>query len=238
MTFDKMTANRPELCAELIEAAFPDAVADDASAMPRASDEEVLASLDATLDQGAGSSEVWIFAYGSLMWRPEIPFAEQRIGHLSGWRRSFCLWQWRYRGTRERPALMLALEEGGACTGVLYRLGGPSQRDQLISLWRREMTGRGYVPSWVEVDDGGGPIRAITFLANLGGARYAGRLPVETVAEHIATACGHAGPNAAYLLETWRYCRRAGIEDAYIETLQALVAERLTARFRGASVPT
>jgi cation transport protein ChaC len=223
----------PELCAELIEAAFPYTVADDAHAMPLASDEEVLASLDDTLRQGDGSGDLWVFGYGSLMWRPELKFAEQRLGHLQGWQRSFCLWQWRYRGSREKPGLMLALDQGGACTGVLYRLKGSDLREQLVPLWQREMTGRGYVPYWVEVDAEAGPVTAITFLANTAGERYAGRLSVEVVADRIATACGNAGPNAAYLLATWRYCRTAGIEDIYIETLQRLVAERLAVHGRG-----
>lgn len=219
-----------ELSDELITAAFPIPVADDDAAMALASDAEVQASLEATLAERADSNGLWVFGYGSLMWRPDLDASEQRLGSVEGLQRSFCLWQWRYRGTRDAPGLMLALDSGGQCTGVLYRLPESGLREQLGPLWRREMTGRGYVPHWVDVASAAGPVRAMTFLVNHAGSRYAGRLPLETVADHIASACGYAGPNATYLLETWRYCRRAGIEDAYVERLQQMVAERLHAR--------
>jgi cation transport protein ChaC len=219
-----------DLSDELIAKAFPATVDDDATAMTLASDAEVQASLETTLAGHGSSDGLWVFGYGSLMWRPELEASEQRLGSVSGLQRSFCLWQWRYRGTRAAPGLMLALDEGGTCTGVLYHLPETGLRQQLGPLWRREMTGRGYVPHWVDVDSAAGPVRAVTFRVNHAGPRYAGRLPVETVADHIASACGHAGPNATYLLETWRYCRRAGIEDAYVERLQRLVAERLRVR--------
>lgn len=219
-----------ELTDELIKAAFPAPVADDASAMPLASEAEVLASLEATLDQRERRDGLWVFGYGSLMWRPELEAIEERLGDVAGLERSFCLWQWRYRGSRASPGLMMALDEGAGCTGVLYRLPEEGLKAQLVPLWKREMTGRGYVPLWVDVEGRAGPVRAVTFLVNRDGPRYAGRLPVEAVADYIAQACGHAGPNAAYLLETWRYCRRAGIDDAYVEALQRLVAVRLRSR--------
>lgn len=224
-----------ELTKELIDAAFPLPVADDPTAMALASTEEIHASLDRTLVRHDPGADLWVFGYGSLMWRPELAFVEQRIGELGGWQRSFCLWQWRFRGTRQRPGLMLALDEGGGCGGVLYRLPASNHREQLLSLWKREMTGRGYVADWADVTSSGGGVRAVTFFANRAGPRYAGRLATETVADHIASACGHAGPNATYLLETWRYCLKAGIADAYIETLQGLVALRLARRGRSAS---
>lgn len=219
-----------ELTDELIQAAFPAPVADDDSAMALASDAEVLQSLEATLDQRQSCDGLWVFGYGSLMWRPELDAIEDRLGDVAGLERSFCLWQWRYRGSRAAPGLMMALDDGAGCTGVLYCLPEAGLKAQLVPLWKREMTGRGYIPHWVDVESPAGPVRAITFLVNRDGPRYAGRLPVETVAGYIAEACGHAGPNAAYLLETWRYCRRAGIEDRYVEALQRLVAERLRRR--------
>lgn len=219
-----------ELTGELVAAAFPDPVPDDEAAMPLAGEAEVLASLDATMADREPGGGLWVFGYGSLMWRPELMAVERRLGRLTGWQRSFCLWQWRYRGTRERPGLMLALDEGGACTGVLYRLDEERLREQLIPLWKREMTGRGYVPSFVDVASDNGAVRALTFIVNRAGARYAGRLELATIADHIASACGHSGPSAAYLLDTWRICREAGIEDSYIETLQGLVAARLVKR--------
>ena len=94
-----------ELTDELIKAAFPAPVADDASAMPLASEAEVLASLEATLDQRERRDGLWVFGYGSLMWRPELEAIEERLGDVAGLERSFCLWQWRYRGSRASPGL-------------------------------------------------------------------------------------------------------------------------------------
>lgn len=219
-----------DLTPELIAAAFPDSVPDDEQAMALASDAEVMASLDATMADHAHGAGLWVFGYGSLMWRPELVIETRLLGTLSGWQRSFCLWQWRYRGTRERPGLMLALDEGGACTGYLYHLRPEGLRDQLIPLWKREITGRGYVPGWVDVASSEGPVRAVTFLAKRDGPRYAGRLEPAVIADHIASACGVSGPSAAYLFETWRACRGAGIADSHVETLQRLVAERLVKR--------
>ena len=219
-----------ELTRELIELAFPHPVPDDEGAMPLASEAEVLASLDETMTGHDPDASLWVFGYGSLMWRPELEFAEQRLGTLLGWQRSFCLWQWRFRGTRDRPGLMLALEEGGSCHGMLYRLAPTGLRDQLVPLWKREITGRGYVPGWVSVASEAGAIRAVTFFANKSSSRYAGCLDPCVIADHIASACGHSGPSAAYLFETWRACRAAGIDDTHIETLQRLVAERLASR--------
>src|SRR5207237_9033643 len=89
------------------------------------------------------AAPVWLFAYGSLMWNPEMPFAERRPALLRGWHRSFCLYSRDYRGTPERPGLVLGLDRGGSCRGIAYRLpddGGPA----FDRIWAREMTGRVY----------------------------------------------------------------------------------------------
>src|SRR5947207_11187194 len=69
---------------------------------------------------------VWIFAYGSLMWNPEMPFAERRSALLRGYHRSFCLYSRDYRGTPERPGLVVGLDRGGGCRGIAYRLTSDS----------------------------------------------------------------------------------------------------------------
>src|SRR5947208_6137434 len=87
---------------------------------------------------------VWLFAYGSLMWNPEMPFAERRPGLLRGYHRSFCLYSRDYRGTPERPGLVLGLDRGGACHGIAYRLPPGRVGETLDRIWAREMTGRVY----------------------------------------------------------------------------------------------
>jgi cation transport protein ChaC len=214
----------------MIARAFPDPVADDPAAMALAGEAELAASLAAALADGpAPEDDLWLFAYGSLMWRPEpeIADAERRLATVAGWHRRFCLWQWRHRGTRAAPGLMLALDRGGSCTGIVLRVAGPGRDAKMQAVWRREMTGNGYRARWVTARTPDGPVRALTFVINDRGERYAGRLDDETVARHIATACGHRGPAAEYLLETVAHCEELGIHDRHLWKIQALVAAQL-----------
>lgn len=222
----------PSLTRELIAAAYPSPAADDGGKIPLRSDAELAATLEATLGEGGVGEEVWLFAYGSLMWKPEVEFAERRIATVRGWHRRFCLWQWRYRGTQEKPNLMLALDRGGACKGVAYRIQGPGLAAKLAEVWKREMIAYGYVSRWLAAETDAGPVKALAFVANHGGERYAGRLPHATIARHIADACGHAGPGAAYLCEAVLHLEELGIHDRALWALQALVAERLAAAKR------
>src|SRR5260370_7544125 len=92
----------------------------------------------------AGPEPVWVFAYGSLMWNPEIAFAEARPGFLHGYHRSFCLYSRDYRGTPERPGLVLGLDRGGSCRGIVYRLPPDRVGETLDRIWAREMTAQVY----------------------------------------------------------------------------------------------
>jgi cation transport protein ChaC len=212
------------LTPELISRSHPKRVDEDRGGTGLASEEEVTASLDAFLVGTQGDS-LWLFAYGSLMWRPDLDFTEQRVARLRGWHRRFCLWQWRFRGTPERPGLMLALDRGGSCVGVTYKVVGPDLRAKVMPVWRREMRGRGYRPRYVLARTPEGPVRALTFVANREGQRYAGRLSDAEIAQRIALACGPTGPSAEYLLNTVAHCERLGIHDRHLWRLQALVAE-------------
>jgi glutathione-specific gamma-glutamylcyclotransferase len=214
----------------LIHRAFPDPLPDDRTAMRLLSDAEIAASLERALaERPEAESDLWLFAYGSLMWKPELEFAEMRLATLHGWHRRFCLWQWRYRGTRERPGLMLALDRGGACRGMIYRVVGPGLRGKVAGVWRREMIGNGYRPRWVTAMAGTDRFPAIAFVANRDGERYAGAVLDEEIASFIAGACGHVGPNAEYLLETVTRCEELGIHDPGLWRLQELVAARIIA---------
>ena len=222
-------ARIPVLTRELIAAAYPSPAADDGGKIPLRSDAELARLLDAALRDGGVGEEVWLFAYGSLMWKPEVEFAERRIATVRGWHRRFCLWQWRYRGTTQNPNLMLALDRGGACKGVAYRVQGPGIAAKLAEVWKREMIAYGYVSRWLAAETAAGPVKTLAFVANHGGERYAGRLSHETVARHIAAACGHVGPGAEYLCEAVLRLEELGIHDRALWDLQALVAERLGA---------
>ena len=217
---------RPALTREMIAARFRHPVKDDPGAHKLLSDEQLSAWLDRILlehDEG----DLWLFGYGSLMWKPELEFVESRPALLQGWHRRFCLWQWRYRGSRHHPGLMLALDRGGACRGVAYRIAAPGVREKIAAVWRREMLGNGYRPHWVKLVTMRGPVRALVFVANHAGERYAGRISDEIVADHIAHACGETGSSAEYLLETVLRCEELGIHDRFLWRLQELVAERM-----------
>ena len=112
------------LTRELIARAFPEAMADDGWTIPLRDDAELASLLSDELSKSPDPGGLWLFAYGSLMWKPEIAFDAVRPAVIDGWQRRFCLGQRRYRGSRERPNLMLALVEGGSCAGVVYRLEG------------------------------------------------------------------------------------------------------------------
>jgi len=192
------------------------------------SDEEISTYLDAMLaDRPDPNADIWLFAYGSLMWKPELDFAERRLANVRGWHRRFCLWQWRYRGTRDKPGVMLALDRGGSCGGMVYHLSAPNVREKIAPVWRREMIGNGYRPRWVTADTEHGTVTALAFVAHRTGERYAGKLSDESIADRIGSACGHIGPSAEYLLETVARCEEFGIHDRHLWRMQRLVAGRL-----------
>ncbi|MCJ2059057.1 gamma-glutamylcyclotransferase [Methylobacterium sp. J-048] len=223
-----LPARRLDLSLDLIARAHATPVPDDPGALDLLSDAELRPGLDA-ITAGREGHAIWVFAYGSLMWRPEFPVAESRIGTVRGFHRRFCLLQRRFRGTPERPGFVLALDRGGLCRGVAFRLPGTEIREALMPVWRREMRGRGYVARWLPVATEAGPVSALTFLANRANARYAGRLSDTEIADKIAAACGHMGPSAEYLFRTVEACERLGIRDRHLWSLQALVAAQLRA---------
>jgi glutathione-specific gamma-glutamylcyclotransferase len=175
--------------------------------------------------------EVWLFAYGSLIWRPACEVAERRVGVVRGRHRSFCLKLTRFRGTKEQPGLMLALDRGGQCRGVALRLPAGQEAACLGQVMRREMTVKppSNVPRWVEVRTPEGAVRALAFTMNRAGRAYAGKLPPEEVADILSKAVGHWGSGAEYLLQTVTHLAEAGIHDRNLGRLQRLVAERIAA---------
>ncbi|WP_279360013.1 gamma-glutamylcyclotransferase [Methylobacterium indicum] len=220
------------LTAALIARTHPHPVAADergpGCGMALMGEAEADARLDTALAAKPGDPDaLWLFAYGALMWRPEFPFCERRAATVRGWHRRFCLWQPGFRGTPERPGVMLALDRGGRCRGFAYRIVGDDLREAVRPVWRREMRGRGYASRWVAAETAEGPVPALAFVADRAGGRYAGRLSDAAIADRIAAACGPTGPSAEYLLNTVAACEAVGLRDRHLWTMQALVAERL-----------
>ena len=195
-------------------------------------------ALVAELIAGAPPEGFFVFAYGSLIWNPAFSFVESRVALARGWHRAFCLgWDYRFRGNENEPGLMLALDRGGQCTGVVYRLSDEGLRANLDLLIRREMS---MVPSafparWIKVATTGGPITALTFAMNRSSGRYISGLSDEALADVLARACGFRGSMADYLFSTVRQLETLGIHDRHLWRLQELVAERIERHpnFRG-----
>ena len=173
--------------------------------------------------------KLWIFAYGSLIWNPEFDFVEVIPAVAHGWHRSFCLKLTRWRGTRELPALMLALDRGGACNGNAYSLPNKDHKAQIVRLLEREIDANPptKVPRWIDVSVDDFNLKALTFVADPDGPAYAGKLPLEKVAWTLARAAGHWGSSAQYLFNTFKMLETSGIHDESILELQALVAQEI-----------
>ena len=168
---------------------------------------------------------VWIFAYGSLMWDPDCPRAEAEPALLRGYHRSFCLYSYDYRGTRERPGLTLGLDRGGACRGIVLRLPPEALAEAIDRLWSREMTApRVYDMRRLSVRTGYGTRKAFAFTVRRDHPDYAGRLSPDETARIIAGAAGRRGACRDYLANTAAHARALHIHDPYIEELVERVA--------------
>jgi len=178
--------------------------------------------------------DVWIFAYGSLLWNPAVEHVEERAGVVPGWHRSFCIRMRDWRGTVDQPGLMMGLDRGGQCRGMALRLAQDTVEAQLGKLVRREMPVRpsskpfthGY--RWLQVQTSQGLVRAIAFVVNRKGGNYMGGLTLDETAGILARACGHAGSCAEYLHNTISQLEALGIRDRNLWRLQSLVADKLT----------
>jgi len=188
----------------------------------------------------AGTEPVWLFAYGSLMWNPEIAFAEARPAFLHGYHRSFCLYSRDYRGTPERPGLVLGLDLGGSCRGIVYRLPPDRVGETLDRIWAREMTGEVYRMRGVTVRTPHGSVAAHACVVRRASPDYAGRLSVDEAARLLAAAVGGRGTGRDYLANTVRHLEELGIRDGLLHRIAARIAD-LAARpgplFRAASPP-
>ena len=161
-----------------------------------ATDEDFRRFANDILAGSDGSGQVWVFAYGSLIWKPATDFVEIRTGLLRGWHRSFCLRLTRWRATRDQPGLMMVLDRGGQCRGVLFRIPSGAVRAEIGKLFRREMSAKppNTMPRWLTVRTEDGDVRAIGFVMNRKGRAYTGRLPEQEVADRLARAA--SGQNA------------------------------------------
>lgn len=174
----------------------------------------------------ADGRDLWVFAYGSLMWRPGFAFAEVTHARLVGWRRHFCVYSRYHRGSERRPGLVLGLDRGGTCEGLAFRvaaadataaLGYLREREQIISVYREAL-----VP--VTLLSGARPeVMALAFLVERAHPSYAGELPLKEQAQLIRGAGGRSGTNIDYLVSTLAHLAELGIRERSMERLLSLV---------------
>ena len=177
------------------------------------------------LDLPAG--DLWVFGYGSLMWDPGFPYVEWAPGLIYGYHRALCIYSSRWRGTPERPGLVLGLDRGGACRGIAFRIAHSDVPTSLEALWEREMRRGVYHPRLLRARLSRRVARVLTFVANPLHPGYAGTLPTERTAELIANCCGDRGPNIDYLARTLKHLRELGVRDHNLmRVMEAIRARR------------
>jgi len=201
----------------------------------RLTEAELTASITETLKGWNPRADLWLFAYGSLMWSPNCEYSQRRAARIFGYHRSFCLWSRINRGTPDNPGLVLALESGGSCHGFAYRIPRGCVQELMMPLWKREMFYGSYRPSWVSChfDHGGRakssakPQRALAFVINPDASGYCGHLSVEERVACIVNGKGIYGTSAEYLFKTVEAMDQLGIHDASLHHLASRVTKRM-----------
>lgn len=175
----------------------------------------------------AQAGDLWVFGYGSLMWKPGFDYDDMEKAVLPGYARRFCLDSITYRGTPEYPGLVLALDEapGAACAGVAYRVGPRRAREVHEYLRARELVTYSYLEKMlpVRLESGASPA-ALCYVMDKTHVQYRGGLTPEQQAEVIATAHGPAGSNREYLEKTVHQLSLLQIRDEELDRLSALVS--------------
>ena len=175
----------------------------------------------------AGPHDLWLFGYGSLMWRPELPFAERLRARVTGWHRAFCVASTHHRGSERRPGIVLGLDKGGSCEGIAYRIAGADVAATLAYLRKRELIYGVYREAQVQARIAGGPGRDVTALAYVVERRHPswlGRLTLAEQALMIRGAEGVSGNNLDYLINTVQHLASLGIDEPVLDRLAAAAA--------------
>ncbi len=169
-----------------------------------------------------GQAPLWIFAYASLIWRPEFDAIELRPARVQGWHRALQMRSRVNRGTPARPGLVFALVGGGACRGLVYRLAPERAEAELERLWQREMPTGVYDPRWLACNTPAGRVHALAFTLSRRSPNYTGPVPDTEMLEILRHARGRYGSTLDYLVETARGLAGRGIRDREIDRLVAL----------------
>jgi cation transport protein ChaC len=177
-------------------------------------------------DPADAAEDLWVFAYGSLMWRPDFPFVDRVEARLLGAHRALCVYSFVHRGTPERPGLVLGLDHGGACRGIAYRVPAVARAATVAYLREREQVTSVYRecvrPIWLRRQPEQ-RLPALCYLVDRGHVQYAGRLSLEQQLHHVRQGHGRSGANRDYVIATIAALEQLG----YRESRLHLLAERL-----------
>jgi cation transport protein ChaC len=172
------------------------------------------------------NGDLWVFGYGSLMWRPGFDFVERVPARLIGEHRALCVYSFVHRGTPEKPGLVLGLDRGGACRGVAFRVAAEKRgatvaylraREQVTSVYREVMRS-----VWLE-DDARQRVSALAYVVDRGHVQYAGRLSLAEQLRHVLQGHGQSGNNRDYVLSTVKAIEAAGFRDAPLHRLALML---------------
>jgi cation transport protein ChaC len=176
----------------------------------------------------AASDDLWVFGYGSLMWRPGFEHSEQVPARLIGEHRALCVYSFDHRGTPEKPGLVLGLDRGGACRGIAFRVSGHLRDSTIEYLRSREQTTHVYREVmrsvWLD-NEARERVSALTYVVDRGHIQYAGRLPLHEQLRIVQQGHGRSGNNRDYVLATVRAIEAQGFRDTELHRLAQMLHE-------------
>ncbi|MGB0747399.1 MAG: gamma-glutamylcyclotransferase [Magnetospiraceae bacterium] len=170
--------------------------------------------------RGRPEGDLWVFAYGSLMWDPAIKFTDVRRAHAPDYARLFILKDiFGGRGTRETPGLMAALDRGPGCDGLAFRIHQSAVDQETYILWQRELLGPCYLPKFISTDIGGEYVQALTFVADHDTELIDANITREEQIKCLATGTGILGTSMEYLRNIAHKFSILGIDDPMVTAL-------------------
>ena len=184
---------------------------------------DTAAMLDQVHQQWGGQSDLWVFGYASLIWRPEFDAAEHRPAVVRGWHRAFQMQSRVNRGSPEQPGLVYALISGGMCRGMVFRIPRHRAADELPRLWQREMPNAVYDPRWLRCQTSGGEVMALAFTLSRHSPNYTGRIDDSQMLHILRNAQGRYGSTLDYLVRTAQSLHQHQMCDRESARLLALV---------------